>query len=72
MADFEGGRIQFGCGCAPAAASIRCLSLTNGYRDAFGMGTRSGINRALIDTLATERIVAIALGYEDHDDSIAP
>jgi hypothetical protein len=68
VADFDGGRISSDAGALLLRDVDRALKLTERVAGCFRDGRDPGLIEHSIQTLVMQRIVAIALGYEDLND----
>ena len=71
VASFDGGRITTDAGALLLGATDRVLGLTRRFAACFQDGRNSDLVEHSVDTLVMQRIVGIALGYEDlidHDE----
>jgi len=64
--DFEGGQISSDAGALLLRDVDRTLRLTERVAACFQDGRDPGLIEHSVRTLVMQRIVAIALGYEDH------
>src|SRR4030081_326637 len=68
VADFDGGRISSDAGALLLRDVDRALKLTERVAGCFRDGRDPGLIEHSIQTLVMQRILAIALGYEDLND----
>src|ERR1700756_1682359 len=68
VASFDGGRITSDAGALLLGATDRVLNLTQRLAACFKDGRDPAYTEHAVETLVMQRVVAIALGYEDLND----